>query len=172
MRTAEVTAEELIQLLGLEPLKIEGGYYRRTYCSDEVIPQPSLPHRYVVDHPFGSCIFFLLTPDTFSEFHSLLSDETYHFYLGDPIDLIELMPNGECRTTILGQDILNGQKIQHTVLRNTWQASYLRPGGKWALLGCSVAPAFDENDFLKGNWEQLLRSHPKHHQIIMRLTRK
>jgi predicted cupin superfamily sugar epimerase len=167
-----LTAEELIQFLGLEPLTIEGGYFRQSYCSDEVIPQPSLPHRYVVDHQMGSCIYYLLTKTTFSSFHSLLSDETYHFYLGDPVEMVELHPNGECTTTILGQDIFNGQKVQHTVLRNTFQASYIRPGGEWALLGCSLAPGWDQNDFVQGHWEQLLRSHPKHHQIIMRLTKK
>jgi predicted cupin superfamily sugar epimerase len=167
-----LTAEELIQFLGLEPLTIEGGYFRQSYLSDEVIPQPSLPHRYVVDHPVGSCIYYLLTKTTFSAFHSLLSDETYHFYLGDPVEIIELHPNGECSTTILGQDIFNGQKVQHTILRNTFQASYIRPGGEWALLGCSIAPGWDNNDFIKGNWEQLLRTHPKHHQIIMKLTAK
>lgn len=167
-----MTAEEVIQLLGLEPLPIEGGYYKRSYCSDEVIPQPSLPHRYVVDHPFGSAIYYLLTPTEFSSFHSLLSDETYHFYLGDPVDLVELMPDGESRITVLGQDIAHGQKVQHTVMRNTFQASYLRPGGNWALLGCTVAPGFDNNDFVDGHWEQLLRTHPKHHMIIMKLTKK
>lgn len=167
-----MTAEELIQFLGLEPLTIEGGYFRRTYCCDEEIAQPSMPHRYLVDHPFSTCIYFLLTKTNFSNFHSLLSDETYHFYLGDPVELVELHPNGECTTTVLGQDIFNGQKVQHTVLRGTWQASYLRAGGEWALMGCTVAPGFDENDFQAGNWENLLRTHPKHHQIIMRLTKK
>lgn len=167
-----MTAEELIQMLGLEPLTREGGYYRRIYASDEVIPQSVLPNRYKSDHSFGSAIYYLLTKDTFSEFHSLLSDETYHFYLGDPIELIELHPNGEYSQTTLGQDILGGQKVQHTVLKNTWQASYVRPGGEWALLGCTVNPSFEDSDFQKGHWETLLRSHPKHHQIIMRLTRK
>ncbi len=167
-----MTAEELIQFLGLEPLTQEGGYYRRTYLSDEVIPQPSMPHRYLVDHHFGSCIFYLITRESFSHFHSLLSDEIYHFYLGDPVELIELHPNGECTTTVLGQDIVAGQKVQHLVPRNTWQASYLRPGGEWALLGCTVSPGYDENDYVDGNWESLLRSHPKHHQIIMKLTKK
>ncbi len=167
-----MTPQEIIDIFGLEPLPIEGGYYRQSYCSDEILPQPSLPRRYVTDHAFSSCIYFLVTTESFSEFHSLKSDETYHFYMGDPVELIELLPNGECRTTILGQDILNGQKLQHTVMRGTYQASYIKPGGDWALMGCTMAPAFDLNDFTKGNWENLLRSHPKHHQIIMKLTRK
>lgn len=167
-----MTAEELIQFLGLELLPIEGGYYRQTYRSDEVIPQPALPRRYVVDHPVGSCIYYLLTKTTFSAFHSLLSDETFHFYMGDPVEVVELHPNGDCSTTVLGQDIFNGQKVQHTIFRGTFQSSYIRPGGEWALLGCSLAPGWDDCDYVVGNWEQLLRSHPKHHQIIMRMTRK
>ncbi|MBX9689347.1 MAG: cupin domain-containing protein [Candidatus Obscuribacterales bacterium] len=167
-----MTAEELIQFLGLEPLSIEGGYYRRSYYSDEKLPAGVLPGRAQIEHGVSSCIYFLLTSSTFGVFHSLASDETYHFYLGDPVDLVELHPNGECSTTVLGQDIFNGQKVQHTVLRETWQSSYLRPGGNWALMGCTVAPSFEESDFRLGNWEQLLRSHPKHHQLIMRLTKK
>lgn len=164
-------AEDLIEYLGLEPLH-EGGYFRRSYVSDEYVPQPSLPNRYVVDHPFGSCIYFLLTDQTFGEFHQLTSDETYHFYLGDPVELVELMPTGDSRTTVLGQEILSGQKVQHTVLRGTPQCTYLRPGGKWALMGCSVYPGYEDTDYTKSDWEDLLRSHPKQHQIIMKYTRK
>lgn len=167
-----MTAEELIELLRLEPLTFEGGYFQRNYYSNELLPQSHLPERYQSDHTFGSAIYYLLTKNTFSEFHSLLSDETYHFYMGDPIELIELHPNSECTTTILGNDLAAGQKLQHTVLRGTWQASYVRPGGNFALLGCTVSPSFEMSDWIKGNWETLLRSHPKHHQIIMRLTRK
>lgn len=164
-------AEDLIEFLGLEPLH-EGGYFRRTYLADEFVPQPSLPNRYVVDHAFGSCIYFLLTDATFAEFHSLSSDETYHFYLGDPVELVELMPGGESRVSILGPEILSGQKVQHTVLRGTPQSSHLCPGGKWALMGCSVCPGYDDTDYIKSSWEDLLRTHPKQHQLIMKYTRK
>lgn len=167
-----MTAEELIAMLRLEPLPIEGGYFYRTYYSDEILPQSALPDRYQSDHRFGSAIYYLLTKDTFSAFHTLLSDETYHFYLGDPVELIELHESGECTSTILGQDLLAGQKVQHTVSKGTWQASYLRAGGNFALMGCTLAPSFEQSDFINGNWETLLRKHPKHHQLIMRLTRK
>lgn len=167
-----MTAEELIAFLQLEPLTIEGGYYRRTYCSDETIPSSALPERYKMDKAFSSCIYFLLTPDTFSEFHLLPTDEIYHFYLGDPVDLVEIHPDGELTTTTLGQDIFSGQRLQYVVRKNTWQSSCLRAGGQFALFGCTLSPAYDWEDHQKGNWESLLRQFPKHHQTIMRLTRK
>ncbi|MBY0358677.1 MAG: cupin domain-containing protein [Candidatus Obscuribacterales bacterium] len=167
-----MTAEELIEFLQLEPLTIEGGYFRRTYCADETIAQKALPERYKTDKALSSCIYYLLTPDTFSEFHMLATDEIYHFYLGDPINLIEISQNGELKTTVLGQDIMNGQEVQHAVPRNTWQASQLQAGGKFALLGCTLSPAYDFADHQKGNWEAMLRQFPMHHQTIMRLTRK
>ena len=167
-----MTAEELIALLQLEPLEMEGGFFQRTYYSDETLPQGALPERYQSAHTLGSSIYYLLTRENFSHFHSLLSDETYHFYMGDPVELVELHADGECTITILGPDLLAGQKLQHTVKKHTWQASYVRTGGTFALLGCSVYPSFEMSDFVQAHWETLLRSHPKHHQMIMRLTHK
>lgn len=167
-----LSAQEIIDLLQLEPLTFEGGFYRQTYCADEQIPQQALPQRYTHDKAFGTCIYYLLTPETYSEFHALPTDEIYHFYLGDPVEMIELHEDGECTATILGPDIAAGQKVQHLVPKGTWQASYVLAGGSVALLGCTMAPGFDRDDFQKGNWETLLRKFPKHHQIIMRLTRK
>lgn len=167
-----MTAEDLIELLQLEPLVIEGGYFRRTYCAEDIIPQSNLPEGHKNERAFSSCIYYLLTPDTFSEFHTLPTDEIYHFYLGDPVEMVEIHPDGDLTTTVIGQDVLNGQKVQHLVKKNTWQASYLLKGGKFALMGCTMSPAFDQADHQRGNWELLLRQFPKHHQAIMRLTRK
>lgn len=166
------SAEELIELLGLEPLPVEGGYFTRTYYSDEVVGADALPQRYARDKAFGSCIFYLLKGGEFSEFHCLPTDEIYHFYCGDPVELLEINPEGELRTTILGRDLRAGQKIQHVVTRGTWQASFVKPGGSVALMGCTMAPGFDPKDYEKGHWEKLLRKFPRHHLLIMKYTRK
>ncbi len=165
------SAEELIEMFGLEPLTGEGGYYSRTYISDEVIPGDALP-RYGRDKAFGSCIFYLLREGEYSEFHCLPTDEIYHFYYGDAVEMLEIQENGDLSTTILGRNLLAGEKIQHVVKKGTWQASYVRPGGQVALMGCTMAPAFDPDDYQKGNWEKLLRLFPKHHMLIMKYTRK
>ena len=163
------SADELIEL---EPLPVEGGYFSRTYCSDDVIAAGGLPERYGRDKALGSCIFYLLKDYEFSEFHCLSSDEIYHFYCGDPVELLEINESGELSTTILGRDLRAGHKFQHVVKRGTWQASFIRPGGKVALLGCTMSPAFDTQDYEKGHWEKLLRKFPRHHLLIMKYTRK
>lgn len=166
-----LSAEELIEMFGLEPLPGEGGYFHRTYISDETIPGDAIP-RYGRDKHFGSCIYYLLKADEYSEFHCLPTDEIYHFYHGDPVELLEIQENGELVTTILGSDLRAGHKVQHVVRKGNWQALYVRPGGKVALMGCTMAPAYDEQDYQKGNWEKLLRLFPKHHMLIMKYTRK
>ena len=106
---------EIIEHLYLEPLPLEGGYFRRTYETAETI---DLAKGYI--QPVGSGIYFLLTPDSFSAFHWLIEDEVYHFYLGDPVELYELSPDEALRRTILGQDLEFGQQVQHTVFKNRW----------------------------------------------------
>lgn len=166
------SAEELIELLGLEPMPVEGGFFTRTYYSDETVAAEGLPQRYGREKAFGSCIFYLLREGDFSEFHCLPTDEVYHFYCGDPVELLEIDEAGELKTTILGKNLREGQKLQHVVRRGTWQASYVKPGGKVALMGCTMAPGFDPQDYERGHWETLLRKFPKHHLLIMKYTRK
>ncbi len=124
-----VNAEQLKRLLGLEPLPIEGGYYTRTYRSDIAVPGSVLPERYQDARPsegtrrISTVIYFLLTADTFSAMHRLASDEIYHFYLGDPVELLVLEANGRGEVTRLGQDIEAGMRVQAVVPGGTWQGS-------------------------------------------------
>ncbi len=88
-------AVEIIRLLGLKSLPWEGGYYRETYRSDEKIPVQALPSRYSFDKHFCTAIYYLLTPETFSALHRVTSDELFHFYLGDPVMMIQFNPGGD-----------------------------------------------------------------------------
>lgn len=119
-----------------------------------------------------SSIFYLVTKDSFSEFHSVSSDEIYHFYMGDPVELMEISPEGDFNSTTLGQNLTIGQSLQHTVRRGSWQSLHVKEGGEYALLGCTVGPGFVLEDFHKLSWEALLRLFPKHHMAIMKYTRK
>jgi len=103
-----LSAEYIIKKLELKPLPIEGGYYSQTYCSSERIPKTALPDRYVSDRPFSSAVYYLLTLETCSALHKLKSDEIYHFYLGDPVIMLQLHPSGAARTIELGHDINKG----------------------------------------------------------------
>jgi predicted cupin superfamily sugar epimerase len=97
-------ANELIHRLGLEPLPIEGGYFRQTWSSDDLVSIPG----YDSPRPAGTAIYFLLTsdPDSFSSLHRLATGEMYHFYLGDPVEMLLLAEGTPGGRIILGPDLL------------------------------------------------------------------
>src|SRR5205085_4867749 len=97
-----ITAEYLIRQLNLKPLPREGGYFAETYRSPVEIPQ-NIPGR-PVSRNLGTAIYYLLTPDTFSSMHKLREDEVFHFYLGDPVEMLQLKPDGTGELLILGPD--------------------------------------------------------------------
>jgi len=165
-----ISAEEIIQLLGMKPYRVEGGYFAETYRSEEVIPKKALPDRYGYKRSFGTAIFYLLTPDTFSALHRLESDEIFHFYLGDPVTMLQLRPDGSTLVLTLGQDIRTGQQLQVVVPHSAWQGSFLNEGGAFALLGCTVAPGFDYDDYESGSRGDLIKEYPEQHELITRLT--
>ncbi|TKJ29791.1 MAG: hypothetical protein CEE40_07430 [Chloroflexi bacterium B3_Chlor] len=165
-----ISAEEIIERLGMQPHPEEGGYFAETYKSEELISKLGLPERYPSERAFGTAIFYLLTPDTFSALHRLASDEIFHFYLGDPVTMLQLHPHGSSKVVTLGQDILKGQELQVVVPRGTWQGSFLNEGGEFALLGCTVAPGFEYEDYEAGDREALLEQYPDLSELIIRLT--
>ncbi len=167
-----LTTERVIELLQLEPLPVEGGYFRRTYQSDESIAADALPARYRRAKSFANAIYYFLRDNDFSALHRLLTDETYHFYLGDAVDLLLLYPDGASEIVTLGADLEKGQRVQFLVPRDVWQGSRLRAGGKFALMGTTLAPAWDESDFELGEREALSRSYPERADLIRELTRE
>lgn len=163
-----MTADEIIRHLGLAPHPKEGGFFRETYRSAE--SQDELPARYHGPRSVGTAIYYLLTPTTCSALHRLQSDEIFHFYLGDPVRMLQLGPDGKGRTLVLGPDILAGQHPQLIVPRGIWQGSCLEPGGAFALLGCTVAPGFEYADYESGDRQSLLAAYPAFAKLICRLT--
>src|SRR5215470_4446220 len=109
------TAEELIACLDLEPHPKEGGYFREMYRCSEWFAAGSLPARYGDARSVSTAIYYLLTPTTFSALHRLQSDEVFHFYLGSPVRMLQLLPDGTGRTLVLGPDLLAGQHLQVVV---------------------------------------------------------
>lgn len=164
------SAEELIRHLGLAPHPKEGGYFRETYRAGESLPASALPPRYQGSRSASTAIYYLLTPDTYSALHRLQSDEVFHFYLGDPIRMLQLDPDGTGRTIVLGQDVVHGQQVQVVAPRGVWQGSRLEPSGAFALLGCTVAPGFDYIDYEAGDRQTLLRQYPTFTDMIRQLT--
>jgi uncharacterized protein len=163
--------EKLKQTLGLKPLPEEGGFYAESYRSDEKLAGRHLPPRYSGDRCFATAIYFLLTADTFSALHRLSSDEIYHFYFGDPVEALLLRENGSGEVVTMGTDLDRGMRPQMVAPRGTWQGSRLKPGGKFALLGTTVAPGFEFADCELANRATLMAKYPKFSEMIQQLTR-
>lgn len=166
----------LVSFFDLKPLPVEGGLFRRSYIATDTIPGKMLPERYEeVEHAFGSAIYALLTqnPDSFSTLHKLTTDEVYHHYLGDPVEMLLLHPEGESERIFLGKDILASQHVQYVVPREVWQGFRLKPGGKlgYALLGTTMAPGFHVSDFVTGDRAALMEEYPQEAELIRSLTR-
>src|SRR5712692_6943771 len=173
MNPKSLTAKQLIAHLGLQPLPVEGGYYRQTYRSDETLQREALPVRYRSSKAFGTAIYYLLTsaPESFSALHTLPSEEIFHFYLGDAVEMLLLFPDGRSERMVLGHDVLRGERVQFVVPRGVWQGSRLIAGGRFALLGTTLAPGFDATDYVGGDREDLLRRYPAQAELIRPLTR-
>ena len=163
-------AEEIIKRLGLEPHPGEGGFYRETYRSKEIISADALPERYGADRNFGTAIYYMLTPKSFSALHRIKSDEVFHFYLGDPVTMLQIHPDGHAESLFLGPDIMNGQLLQVVVPAGVWQGMYLNKGGNFALMGTTVAPGFDFDDFELADRKALLDKYPNFKILIEKLT--
>ena len=166
-----MTAGQIIEFFEMKPLAREGGYFVETYRAAEKIKKAALPINLSSDRNIATAILYLLTPDTFSALHRLKSDEIFHFYLGDPVTMLQLHPDGTAEIITLGKDIINGQKVQVVVPKNTWQGAFINPGGDFALMGCTVAPGFDPDDYRQADRCELLKQYPSRKDLIIKLTR-
>ena len=160
-----MTADEIKSLLNLEPHPIEGGHFRRTYTSAGTLELPR------GTRSIGTASYYLLEPGTFSEMHVLDSDEMFHFYLGDPVEMLQLHPDGSSATYILGPKLAAGQHVQLTVPAGVWQGTRLIGNGNVALLGCTVTPGFDFADYRNASYEELAAKWPAEASRIKALTR-
>ncbi|HVT28402.1 MAG TPA: cupin domain-containing protein [Lacipirellulaceae bacterium] len=165
-----LTAQQIIDLLRLIPHESEGGYFRETYRAATVIPATALPDGYSADRNASTAIYYLLTPETFSAIHRVRSDEVFHFYAGDAVEMLQLSPDGTARTIFVGNDLAAGHEPQVVVPAGVWQGCRLIPGGRWALMGCTVAPGFDFADFELGKRDALLARYSTHSELIAALT--
>jgi hypothetical protein len=160
-----MTAEEIKYLLRLDPHPVEGGFFRRTYTSSGTVELPQGVRA------LGSAIYYLLEAGTFSELHVLNSDEMFHFYLGDPVEMLNLYADGSSAVLTLGPDLSAGQQVQVLVSAGTWQGTRLMGEGKVALLGCTVTPGFNFADYRNGKYEELAGKWPAEAERIRALTR-
>lgn len=164
-----VTAGELIDRLGLRPHR-EGGFFAESFRAPERLAVNALPPRYPGARSLSTAIYYLLTPGSFSRLHRLRSDEIFHFYLGDPVEFLLLPTEGKASTVTMGPDLLAGQTPQLAVRRGTWQGARLLPGGGFALLGTTMAPGFEYDDYEEGRRAELVRAFPAFRRHIEELS--
>jgi predicted cupin superfamily sugar epimerase len=159
-------AAMLVKRLGLAPHP-EGGFFRETWRSPLVLSDLPPDRR---ARAASTAIYFLLPAGTFSAFHRVASDEGWHHYDGDPLDLHLIDARGEHEVIPLGRDFSRGERPQYVVPAGTWQAAVPR-GDRYALAGCTVAPGFDFADFEMPTRAELVARFPAHAEIVARLTR-
>lgn len=159
-----------VEKLRLEPHP-EGGYFRQTYKAELVLPQAALPG-FTGPRAASTAIYFLLEGKNLSAFHRLRSDELWHFYAGDPLVVHVIEPEGKYSAIRVGRDLDAGQVLQAVVPAGCWFASHVADWSSFSLVGCTVAPGFDFEDFEMARRAELLREYPQHREVIMRLTRE
>jgi predicted cupin superfamily sugar epimerase len=171
VRTPEpLTVDGLVSSLGLLPHP-EGGFYRETYRSPEVLAAAALPARFRGDRAMSTAIYFLVPHGAFSALHRIQSDEVWHFYRGAALEIVCIDPDGTRRDIRLGPDLDAGDVPQAVVAAGTWFGSRPVGAGEYALVGCTVAPGFDFADFELAVRAELTARFPAHAGVIAALTR-
>ncbi len=163
------TAGEIRDMLAMQPHP-EGGWFAEIHRSKDELPAAALPPGYDGPRAVSTAIYYMLEGSAISTMHRLCSDEIFHFYLGDPVEQLWLLPDGSHRTVIIGNDLSAGQRPQVVVPRNVWQGARMKDGQGFALLGTTVAPGFDFADFEIGGRDDLTAGWPGAAALIHDLT--
>ncbi len=165
-----LNTQQLIRLYDLQPHP-EGGWYKETYKSSEYISATALPERFAGARVFSTAIYFLLEQGNFSAFHRIKSDECWHFYAGDVLDIYVIQQDGALDIIPLGSNIGKGQLFQYAVPANCWFASRPAQGSSYCFVGCTVAPGFDFADFELADAAALSALYPQYKSTIAELCR-
>jgi len=165
-----LSAATIIQQYQLQPHP-EGGWYKETYRSSQIVAGAALPESFGGDRSISTAIYFLLEKGNFSAFHRIKSDECWHFYSGDPLVIYIIQQDGLLSEVVLGSDILKGQLFQYVVPANCWFASRPAVKSSFCFTGCTVAPGFDFADFEMAEANKLALSFPQYADLISGLCR-
>ena len=153
------TAEQIIEMLGLKRHPT-CGFVAETYRSRQQIPRQALPASYEGSRPFGSVLYFLVTPEAQIRLHRIHSDQMYHHYLGGPLEVLLLYPDGTGEIKVTGADLTAGMRPQLFIPGGTFHISRLRPGATFALLGTTEWPGFEPPDLELGDPVKLMAGYP------------
>ncbi|CAL5328703.1 unnamed protein product [Camellia sinensis] len=189
--SVSVSASQIAAKLNLNSHP-EGGFYSETFRDSSIILHTSqLPSQYKVDRPVSTAIYFLLPSGSVSHLHRIPCAETWHFYMGEPITVMELNDkDGTVKLTCIGSNpMVENQHLQYTVPPYIWFGAFPtkdididsvsgaavktppRDGEKhFSLVGCTCAPAFQFEDFELAKRSELVSHFPKYESLIKLLT--
>jgi predicted cupin superfamily sugar epimerase len=170
-----LTPEEIIEWLKLQPNQLEGGYFAGTYESVIKLADVSLPGFPATEagRPLCGAIYYFLDASGFSALHKVTGDMLYHFYSGDPVQMLLLYPPGSPNRTevcIFSNDIAAGGSPMKLIPGGTWLGSRLTPGGSYALMGVTMAPGFHPIDYSIGKRDELIKNYPEQKDMIESLS--
>ncbi len=164
------TTERIVEKLEMNPHP-EGGFYKETYRSNGVITKNALDKSFNGDRNYCTAIYFLLTSDNFSAFHRIKQDELWHYYAGSSLYVHVIDPKGNYKRYTVGINLAEDETPQLVVPAGCWFASSVKDIEAFSLVGCTVAPGFDFDDFELGERNILIAQFPEHEHIITQLTR-
>lgn len=154
--------EQLIADYQLAPHP-EGGYFKETYRAATTLAGTG--------RSLSTAIYYLLPQGQRSLLHRIGADEVWHFYVGDPLLVVELQPGAQAKVTRLGRDHGRGERLQHVVPAGTWFGALPAPGSAFSLVGCTVSPGFEFSDFELARRDVLLPQFPDARDWVEQLTR-
>ncbi len=163
-------AKEYIMKFQLKPHP-EGGYYKEIYRAGELILPEHLPKRYKSSRSFSTSIYFLLEGNQVSTFHRLRSDEFWHFYDGSTLNIYTIDKDGKLKILKLGSKSMEGGSFQVQIKHGIWFGAEAADKSSFSLVGCTVSPGFEFEDFEFGKRNELIKRYPEHKDIIVKLTR-
>jgi predicted cupin superfamily sugar epimerase len=155
----EMTAEEVRVLLKLEP-HATCGFVRVTFISEKWIAAGGLPPPFAEGRPVGSALYFMVTPDAHVRLHRIRNDQLYHYYLGDPIEVLMLRADGTSGRAIVGPDLRSGQRVQLLIPGNTFHTARIIGGRRWFLGASTEWPGVEPADVEIGDVDALAEKYP------------
>ncbi len=161
-------AEYWIEQLNLQEHP-EGGFFVETYRSKERLHESKLPDRYRTSRVFGTSIYFLLTTESVSNFHRLSSDEVWHFHYGGTGKIHFIDQQGVHTEHLIGSNLEGEESLQVVIPKGTWFAAEVMRKD-FILVGCTVSPGFEFEDFELAGRTKLSSAHPEHQTLIERFT--
>jgi len=149
----------------------EGGYYSESYRANEYHDETNLPSRYKGNRDFYTVIYFLLDGNDFSAFHRMKSDEILHFYDGSAMTVNIIAKDGTYTEVVTGSNLDNGEQFHVLIPKDCWFAFSVNDKSSFSLIGTTVAPGFDFQDFEMGDREILISRYPHLKKVITDFTR-